>query len=432
MSSNPKALAASLIEKSDVKAERLISMLRMTLATTLFIGVSFVLRQSESVGLEAREFELHALRLGAMAYFLLGAINFYFAKESRLKPWMSWVFNMGEIVLVSIQLLIDIADPTTPSLLAFASPVLLVVALVICVQALRIQIKLHIYSSIFLIGLCSAILFHDPQVGEPLVMQAERELHLLYTVPPNIMRLIMISIMAVLIGIAIYRSRRLIEAVALETEIAENRRRFLPSQISSNLTDEKLDSLRSGEERDLAVLFADIRSFTSMSEKASPRDTATFLSKYRTLVTNSVESNNGIIDKFIGDGALIVFGLHSDIRQASRDAINAAETIILALETWNESRATQKLNKVEVAIGIHAGPAVIGAIGDDRRLEFTAIGNTVNLAARLEEVAKQRDWTLVISSTTAAIAGTDTTNFTSAGPLKLRGSANPMEVLGRS
>jgi len=432
MSSNPKTLAARLIDKSDVKAERLISVLRMTLATTLFIGVSFVLRQSESVGLEAREFELHALLLGAVAYFLLGAINFYYATEVRLKPWMSWVFNMGEIVLVSIQLFIDVADPATPSLLTFASPVLLIVALVICVQALRSQIKLHIYSSILLIGLCSIILFHDPQIGDPLVMQVEHELQLLYTVPPNIMRLVMISIMAVLVGIAIYRSRRLIEKVAHETEIAENRRRFLPSQISSNLTDEKLDSLRSGEERELAVLFADIRSFTHMSEKVSPRETASFLNKYRTLITDSVESNNGIVDKFIGDGVLVVFGLHSDIRQASRDAINAAETIVLALETWNESRVLQKLDKIKIAIGIHAGPAVIGAIGDDRRLEFTAIGSTVNLASRLEEVAKEKDWTLVVSSTTAAVAGIDTRSYTSAGPITLRGSAEPMEVLGRS
>lgn len=432
MLSNPeRSIAATVIAQSDIRAERLISVLRMLVAATLFLGVTFILSQSEAAGLDARRFELLGLLAGSACYFLLGALNFYFATEARLKPWMRWAFNLGEIALVSIQLYLDVADPATPSLLAFASPVMLVVALVVCVQVLRFQIGLHIVSTGLLIVLCGLIVFHDPQIDTPLSPEAVHELQLLYTVPPNIMRLVMLTAMAILIGTAVFRSRRLIERVARETEVAENRKRFLPAEISDSMSDEKLDALRLGEERKVAVLFADIRDFTSISEKIGARQTAEMLSRYRALVTDVMVRNNGVVDKFIGDGALVVFGLHSDIAQACAEAIDAANGLRLSIESWNDSRAGQKLDRLRIAIGVHSGPAVIGAIGDDRRLEFTAVGNTINVASRLEEIAKQRDLSLVVSNRTAKTAGIDGTDYLSLGPLSIRGSTEPMDLLGR-
>lgn len=277
MNNIPQTPAAKIIAQSDLKAERLISVLRMTLAVLLFCGVSFVLSQSQSAGLETRQFELYSLLVGAICYFTLGALNFYFATEARLRPWMSWAFNFGEVVLVSVQLYVDVVDPATPSLLVFASPVMLVAALVICVQVLRFQIGLHIFSTVLLLGLCTLIMFHDPQIGTSLSPHAEHELQLLYSLPPNVMRLIMLSAMAFLIGTAVYRSKRLIETVAKETEIAENRKRFLPNEISNSMSDENLNTLRLGEEKDIAVLFADIRGFTGISEQIGARKTAELL-----------------------------------------------------------------------------------------------------------------------------------------------------------
>ena len=161
MNSKLKSRSSKLIEKSDIEAERLISIIRMTLASMLFFGVATILYRSETVGLETRQFELYGLLTGAVCYFVLGALNFYCATEVRLKPWMTWVFNLGEITIVSAQLYLDVADSNTSSLLAFASPVLMIVALVICVQVLRYQILLHVYSSLLLVGLCILIMFGE-------------------------------------------------------------------------------------------------------------------------------------------------------------------------------------------------------------------------------------------------------------------------------
>jgi adenylate cyclase len=429
MAKIPTTLAARIIAKSDVKAERLISILRMTLATLLFFGVSFILSQSKSVGLEMRQFELQSLLAGAVCYFILGALNFYFATETRLKPWMSWAFNLGEVILVSVQLYIDVSDPMTTSLLAFASPVMLVAALVICVQVLRFKIGLHIFSTVLLIGLCALILFHDPQIGNPISPNALQELQLLYSVPPNIMRLVMLSAMAFLIGAAVYRSKRLIETIARETEVAENRKRFLPNELSNAMTDENLNALRLGEDRDVAVLLVDIRGFTGISERTGTRKTAELLTLYRTLVTDTATRNNGVVDKFIGDGALVIFGLHSDFAQACLDAVKMAESLPGAVGKWNKERKKEGLEQIRLAIGLHAGPAMIGAIGDDQRLEFTAIGDTINTAARLEELAKKQEWTLVISDQIGQVAKVEPGKFTSHGEFAIKGRSEPIEVL---
>lgn len=432
MNNIPQTPAAKIIAQSDLKAERLISVLRMTLAVLLFCGVSFVLSQSQSVGLETRQFELYSLLVGAICYFTLGAFNFYFATEARLRPWMSWAFNFGEVVLVSVQLYVDVVDPATPSLLVFASPVMLVAALVICVQVLRFQIGLHIFSTVLLLGLCTLIMFHDPQIDTSLSPHAEHELQLLYSLPPNVMRLIMLSAMAFLIGTAVYRSKRLIETVAKETEIAENRKRFLPNEISNSMSDENLNTLRLGEEKEIAVLFADIRGFTGISEQIGARKTAELLTQFRVIIMDSATRNNGIIDKFIGDGALVIFGLHGDFKQSCLDAIDMAEDLLNAIEKWNDGRVEQGLESIRLAIGIHAGPAVIGAIGDDRRLEFTAIGDTINTAARLEELAKHQDWTLVISRQIAQVVGVDVEKFVPQEPIAIKGRLEPIEVLVRT
>ncbi|MDJ0613746.1 MAG: adenylate/guanylate cyclase domain-containing protein [Rhizobiaceae bacterium] len=431
MVTKTETLAERVISESDIKAERLIAVLRMTLAAMLFLGVSFVLSQSQSAGLEMRQFELRWLLAGAAGYFAIGVLNFYFATKDRMKPWMCWVFNVAEVTLVSAQLYIDVADPNTPSLLTFASPVLLVAVLVICVQVLRFQIKLHVFSTLLLVGLCAVIMFHDPQIGSELSAPASQELQLLYSVPPNIMRLLMLTALAMLIGTAIYRSKRLVETVARETEVSENRKRFLPNEIAGNMSDENLSELRLGRERDIAVLFADIRGFTSISEKIGAQRTAELLNRYRSVVTDAAIRNNGVVDKFIGDGALIIFGLHSEFNHACKDAIHAAEELLLATNNWDETPLKPEFDSIRLAIGLHAGPAVIGAIGDDRRLEFTAIGDTINTTARLEELAKDRDCTLVMSQNIAEFAGIDTQALTSLGQVSIKGREKPVEVLAR-
>ena len=146
-------------------------------------------------------------------------------------------------------------------------------------------------------------------------------------------------------------------------------------------------------------------------------------------MTDVALENNGIVDKFIGDGALLIFGLNSDISQAAKDALACARNILRATERWNDARKSEGLCPIDLAIGVHTGPAIIGAVGDTRRLEFTAIGTTVNLASRLEEVAKKHNKNLVVSRSTLDLVGAGADDFRPIGLVDLRGSSQAMEVL---
>lgn len=169
------------------------------------------------------------------------------------------------------------------------------------------------------------------------------------------------------------------------------------------------DPLGWGVEREVAILFLDIRGFSRISEKSLPYDVVFILNSLFGEVGGAIESANGYIDKFMGDGLMAIFGLASTPAEASRDALRAA----LAAEqaTQNASRVlTQHLNEpLRIGIGVHTGHAVIGRIGktadQTSPSRLTAIGGTVNIAARLETATKDLAAGLVVSAYTLATAG---------------------------
>ena len=246
---NTASLAQRMIARSDRQAERLIGVLRAAIAVILFVGLTMLLSQAEATGIEARSFELMLLLFGAASYFCVGIATVYFSSPERFKPWRSWVFNFAEIALLAFQIFVDVAVGDRSSLMSLASPLLLLAAIVICIQALRYRLDLHIVSAVVLIATIAVIVFHDAKVGMPFSPAALEEFQVLYSPPPNVMRLVMLSALALIIGIAVWRSNRLVREVARETELAENQKRFLPRELLDRVDDDGMRSLRAGEER---------------------------------------------------------------------------------------------------------------------------------------------------------------------------------------
>ena len=420
------SVAKTIISNADAQAERLIAVLRMVLSATLFCGVSFLLFRLELDGLSIRRFELTSLLFGAAAYFTLGVVNFYMSHPTRFQPWQSWLFNALEIAILGFQLYVDVRDPNTPSLMALASPLLLVAALVIAVQALRYRLELHILTALAMIGVCAFVTFHDPQVGTPWTQSAIQEIQVLYTPPPNVMRIVILTVLGVVIAASVYRSRRLVIRVAHEVEDLENRKRFLPDELSMHLSDEALTKLREAEERNIVVVFCDIRGFTGLTENSGSRETAALLSRFRSVILDAAIEHEGVVDKFIGDGAMLVFGLQTAPKVAATSAVKALITVKQSLGALNSERRDQGFQAVEIASAIHTGPAVIGAIGDERRLEFTAIGDTINICSRLEGLAKDQGETCVASK--AIVELCPDAPFTAMGDFSLRGSSQQIST----
>ncbi|MFC0284721.1 adenylate/guanylate cyclase domain-containing protein [Camelimonas abortus] len=181
-----------------------------------------------------------------------------------------------------------------------------------------------------------------------------------------------------------------------------------------------------GVEREFAVLFADIRGFTRMSEARLPYDTVFVLNRVFAVLGAAIEQAGGRIEKYIGDGLLALF----DGPDGARDALLAAREIDLALDQLNQDLAGELDEPVRVALALHVGPLVVGRIGWGGSAAITVIGPTVNVASRIESIAKQEDVQLAFSLAAAESAGlAPSCAALRRQAFQVKGVAGPVEVV---
>jgi len=166
-----------------------------------------------------------------------------------------------------------------------------------------------------------------------------------------------------------------------------------------------------GSEREIAILFADIRGFTALSEGRLPYDVVFVLNRYFAAMGRAVEAAGGRVDKFIGDGVMALFGIESGTRLGCREALAAARLMSGRLVELNSSLGAELDSPLRIGIGMHCGPVIVGEMGYGRAAAITAIGDAVNTASRLEGLTKTYDCELVVSDETVARAGLDLSGF---------------------
>jgi adenylate cyclase len=182
-----------------------------------------------------------------------------------------------------------------------------------------------------------------------------------------------------------------------------------------------------GREREIAVLFCDIRNFTTISETRLPFDIVFLLNRYFAVVGAAVEAAGGRVDKFIGDGAMALFGINGNLEDGCRQAVRAAAGIIDGIDELNRQLSQDLTIPLRIAIGIHAGPAVVGTLGYGNARNLTAIGDTVNVASRLETTAKELDMPLVMSEPVATLSNLDVT-MAESREIVVRGRTIPLRI----
>jgi len=177
------------------------------------------------------------------------------------------------------------------------------------------------------------------------------------------------------------------------------------------------------EMRTVCVLFLDIRGFTAMTRKRSAEETVALLNAFFARMIDVVDRNNGIINKFLGDGFLALFGAPLADPAAARNALAAAHAMIDTVGEWNAAHPGWALR---VGIGIHLGEAVTGTVGSPQRKEYTVIGDTVNLAARLEQLTKEMGAQLLVSQ--SVLDATSSEGAVDLGPVEIRGYEERVRV----
>jgi len=194
------------------------------------------------------------------------------------------------------------------------------------------------------------------------------------------------------------------------------------------------EEVRLGGERKVAtIFFSDIRSFTAISEKLQPEEVVEFLNEYMTRMVECVNETGGVVDKFIGDAIMAVWGIPVSRGNDAADAVNGALMMRAALQEFNRGRGTSSRPTIRIGCGINSGPVVAGQIGSTERMEYTVIGDPVNLASRIEALNKPFGTDILISQDTYELVK----ELFEAVPqlkIKVKGKSEPQQiyaVLGR-
>ena len=188
-----------------------------------------------------------------------------------------------------------------------------------------------------------------------------------------------------------------------------------------------LDEALGGETREVTVLFCDIRNFTAMSEKMEAAEVVSLLNRYFTALGKCITDHHGIINKYIGDAIMAIFGAPVLSKNSARDAFEAALDMRKALLAVNESFEKEGLPQLSFGIGIHTGPVFAGTIGAANRMEYTVIGDTVNTASRLESLCKTYKSDLLLSDAAALKLG-DAEKLKFVDDAQIRGKTEAMKV----
>ncbi len=201
---------------------------------------------------------------------------------------------------------------------------------------------------------------------------------------------------------------------------------LLPADASARKGHAQTAAMR-GQEREIAIMFVDIRKFTTLSEKKLPYDVVFILNRYFAGMGEAIEAAGGHVDKFIGDGVMALFGINERPMAACAQALNAARAISEKLDSLNGLLASDLPAPLQIGIGIHSGPAIVGEMGYREATSVTAIGDAVNTASRLEAVTKEYGAQLVVSQHVADMADADLSAYPSAAQ-EIRGRVEPLTV----
>ena len=167
---------------------------------------------------------------------------------------------------------------------------------------------------------------------------------------------------------------------------------------------ERVEYQRS-EERTVAVLFADLRGFTRLAESRLPYDVVFVLNRYREEMAHAIESSGGVVNEFVGDAVMALFGRDSNAETGCRQAMTAAHAMLERLEYLNRTLAAELSEPLRVGIGIHTGPVILGEMGYANLKGITVVGDVVNTASRLEEMTKRFGVQVVMSEDAASYVG---------------------------
>lgn len=219
---------------------------------------------------------------------------------------------------------------------------------------------------------------------------------------------------------------RLNEAIRRQQAVRTRLERYHSPVVIESIIDEPEGEGPGVTVRETTILFADIVGFTARCESLPPEEVAAFLGQFFSLAADTIFEFGGTLDKFIGDAVMAFFGAPLPQEDHAERAVRSGLALQRSLEQWNRDRAVEGLDAIEVRVAVHSGPVVVGDIGSEKRVDYTVLGNTVNVAARLEEYVAEPGQVVIGETTQAAVAHLFPTEHL--GNMQLKGLSRKIAV----
>ncbi|MDW6025111.1 adenylate/guanylate cyclase domain-containing protein [Mesorhizobium sp. BAC0120] len=378
--------------------------------------------------------------LSALAvFFLTGLFSYRLAIAGKRKMPIGLILGVLDIVLLTFLMVAPspFAEFEPPAAIALREGGFKYLLIFICLGALSLSVRYAVYlgtAAAISWGLAVLWVAERPQSIVPNLFHQHfdpKEWMRLYLDPnfvnvtEQVVNVALILIVAGIIGTVVLRARNLAD----EYTKAERARYNLSRHFSPNV----VDVLAAADEpfgpirrQDLAVIFADIIGFTAYTEDHPAEQVFQLLREFHRRMEAVVFDHKGTVDNYIGDCIMATFGVPNPAPDDAARALRATRAMILALDEWNDERAAAGAEPIDIRVGCQFGPVVIGAIGSERNLSFAAVGDTCNVASRLQNLCRELDAEICVGAAVieAAIAAGDhqaSAGFINHGAVAVRG-----------
>ncbi|MGE0425401.1 MAG: adenylate/guanylate cyclase domain-containing protein [Reyranellaceae bacterium] len=384
-------------------------------------------------------------------YATLTLIRLGLALGHMLRPWMLFASVVLDIALLMAVIWSFHLKYGQPPGFYLKAPTFAYVFILIALRALRFEVRFVLFAgAMAVVGWLVLVAFASGvterwgyNVGRPPGCEAHpcrtrdyveyvRTDFILYGAEVD--RIVTITVVTLVLALAIARARRLLIRAAAEQVAARDLSRFLAPEVAERIRrSEMAIAPGEGELRDAAILTTDLRGFTRLSLSMEPDAVMRLLQEYQSRVCPAILAAGGSIDKFLGDGILSSFGAARPGETYAADALRAADAVLAAIAAWNVEREAAGQAIVRVGLAIASGRVIFGAVGDGDRLEYTVIGDAVNLAAKLEKHTKDEGVRALTDAATYDLAAAQ--GYVAVAPVERRaqravaGVAAPLDLV---
>jgi adenylate cyclase len=371
------------LEREQFRAELLVTAVQLVLIA-LFATLVATTPEGYSPGAP-----VEAAPLGLSFFALLALLRLYFAWTGQLtRPLLALGVCAEMAVLLSVIWGYHLQYEQPPQF-SLKSSEFAYVFVLIGLRALRFEPLWVLISGLtaaigwaLMIGLAVAQAPSNPLTWDLVTSARSIQIHL----GAELDKLLAVLLVTGTLALALARARALLQGAVSQQRAVADLSLFFDDSVARRITASEAEVMPGqGELRDAAVLFLDLRGFTQAAMQLTPSELIALLGEYQRLAVPIVKRHRGNIDKFMGDGILASFGAVTPDAAHAANALRAVDEIVQAVDAWRSRRLQAGLAAPDVGAGLATGPVVFGIIGDDQRLEYTVIGDAVNLAAKLEK-----------------------------------------------